>query len=215
MKQHTTQYKLIKGNEEIVFQSEADACVFLGVAKCSVASCYRRNALCKGWTIKKMGSTTHGETKTRLFKIWEAMHERCERNTHKHYKNYGARGICVCADWKEYKPFRDWAMSNGYADNLSIDRIDNDGNYKPKNCRWATTKEQQNNRRTNHRLTWRGETKTISEWSEATGLNKTTIKERINMGWTVEKALSTPVRRRTKGYRPSKTIDGGDRDAPD
>lgn len=207
MKYHTTQYKLSKNGEEKFFNSEKDACVFLGVVTCSVASCYRKGSLCKGWAIEKIRSSTHGETKTRLFKIWESMHERCERKTHKHYKDYGARGIFVCEEWKEYKPFRDWAMVHGYSEDLTIDRKDTNGEYSPDNCRWITMKKQQNNKRNNHFLTWNGETKTITEWSEATGIKKTTIKERLNLGWSVDKTLTTPVRQRTKGYRPSLKMD--------
>ena len=94
----------------------------------------------------------HGETKTRLFKIWSSMHERCERSKHVYFKDYGGRGITVCEEWGDYIRFAEWARNNGYSDKLTIDRIDNDGNYEPSNCRWITEKEQHSNKRTNRKI---------------------------------------------------------------
>jgi len=105
--------------------------------------------------------------------------------------NYGGRGIKICDEWDSYEAFRDWSLANGYEEGLSIDRIDNDGNYEPSNCRWVDAKTQGNNRRSNNNLTYNGDTHTIKEWSEITGINWSTIKERLKQGWTVERALST------------------------
>lgn len=195
----TTAYKLTKDTESKIFTSERSACAFIGVQPSTIASCCRKGYKCKGWTIEYLGRTTHGETKTRLHKIWEAMLTRCEYENHIHYANYGGRGISVCEAWHDYVAFRDWSLQNGYADNLSIDRLDNDKGYAPDNCRWATVKEQQNNKRSNRLVTWNGATKTITEWSEITGIKKTTIKERLNHGWSVEDTLTKPVRARQTG----------------
>lgn len=161
---------------------------------------------------EKHGNYKHGCTNTKLFRLWEHMRERCYYPKHPYFKNYGGRGIKVCDEWAEFKPFQNWATANGYSDGLTIDRIDNNGDYAPSNCRWATMKEQQNNKRTNRVVEYMGQMYTVTQLASKIGMNKTTLKERLNAGWSVEDAASRPVRQRTRGYRPSAKMEVQDAD---
>ena len=139
---------------------------------------------------------THGESKSRLYSVWNMMKQRCNDPNHKHYKNYGGRGISVCQEWEEsYEKFRDWAIENGYdpkanRGETTIDRMDNNGNYCPENCRIADWKTQTRNTRRNHYLTYNGKTQTFGEWENETGIYRMTIRNRIKSGWSVEEALT-------------------------
>lgn len=140
-------------------------------------------------------NATHGMKGTRLYKIWGGIKTRCLNCNDAHYKDYLGRGITICDEWKNsFENFRDWAMSNGYREDLTIDRIDVNGNYEPSNCRWATQEEQQNNKRTNHLITFDGKTQNIKKWSIETGIRSSTIGERLKRGWSIEKALTTPTK---------------------
>jgi hypothetical protein len=126
---------------------------------------------------------THGMSKTRIHKIWCHINERCNTKTHKQYSDYGGRGIKVYDEWSNnFSAFLNWAKENGYKDNLTIDRIDNDGDYRPDNCRWTDKFTQQNNQRRTVRITIGDVTKTLSEWALHTGINKATLSSRYYSG---------------------------------
>ena len=143
-----------------------------------------------------INSRTHGMTKTALYKKFRGMVYRCENKRSKSYKDYGGRGIKVCPEWRhDYMNFYEWSMANGYRKGLTIERIDNDGDYSPENCRWATKIEQDNNRRTNHFITYNAETHTIAEWSRISGITPSAIYGRLKNGWSIERTLTEPLRR--------------------
>jgi hypothetical protein len=166
-------------------------------------------------------ATTHGLSGNykhcpRLYRIWKNMKTRCFNPKPYKYKNHGGRGITVCKEWMEYLPFHKWAMSHGYKGNLTIERIDNNGNYKPSNCCWATYKEQALNSRRNHLITYNGETKTLQEWAEILSMKYTTLSSRLTTyGWGIEKAIKTPIikwrmNRVTKATTTSELSRGGE-----
>ena len=147
------------------------------------------NDLSRERLVKK--NLTHGESNTRLYKIWSDIKKRCYRKTFWAYDRYGGRGITLCKEWHDYLAFRDWCVNNGYQDNLTIDRIDNDGNYEPNNCHWVDRKTQANNRNNTKLITYNGNTKTIAQWAETLGINYRTLYNRIfNYNIPVEEALT-------------------------
>lgn len=133
---------------------------------------------------------THGKRNTRLYNTWAHMKQRCYNKNNKRYNDYGGRSIKVCDEWKDdFQAFYDWAMNNGYKDNLTIDRIDVNGSYSPDNCRWITNDEQQRNKRNTKYVTYKGVTKSLTDWCESLGLNYDNVKQRLYHGWTIEKSL--------------------------
>lgn len=143
---------------------------------------------------KSCGCLRHELSRTRIYDIWQGMNRRCYDKNTREYKRYGGRGIAICDEWKnDFISFYNWAMENGYQENLTIDRIDNNGDYKPDNCRWITNAEQCLNRRTNRYVTYNEETKTISQWAKEKNLKFCTLSHRLDSGWSVEKALNLPV----------------------
>lgn len=143
---------------------------------------------------------THGiGNENRLYRIWTGIKTRCYNPKHKTYELYGKRGIRMCDEWKKsFIAFRDLAIMNGYSDSLTLDRIDVNGNYEPSNCRWATSKQQNNNKRNNSYITYKGETRTASEWSEITGIKELTLASRKRKGWSGEECIETPLWGRKK-----------------
>lgn len=134
----------------------------------------------------------HGLTNSRLFRIWSSMKRRCNCTNIYTYKNYGSKGIKVCEEWLDFQAFYDWAMANGYADKLSIDGINNDGNYEPSNCRWVDMKVQENNRTNNRVVNYSGNKYTVSELADLLSIPYATLLYRINSGWKDRELSLTP-----------------------
>jgi hypothetical protein len=132
---------------------------------------------------------THGDSKTKLYRVFRGMHERCYDVKNKNYYMYGERGISVCKEWSEWEIFKKWALENGYAHGLSIDRINHNGNYEPSNCRWATSKEQAQNTRRNKNYTINGKTLCVTEWARKFGINEGTLKSALYRGANIESYL--------------------------
>ena len=170
------------GNEIVVRGS----CLTSGNTKS--CGCYRYDQ-----TVSK--NKTHGKSHTRIYVEWQNMKQRCFDPKDKSYPDYGGRGISICPEWvgeHGAKNFISWAYENGYKDDLQIDRIDNNGNYCPENCRWATKKEQANNRRSNILITYNGKTQTLKQWCEELGLDYFSTRQRIRRNhWSIEKAFTT------------------------
>lgn len=147
-----------------------------------------------------MGKFKHGYSHTRLHNIWIGMRQRCRDVNTREYHRYGGRGISVCEEWEDFEEFRKWALANGYDENApqgqcTLDRIDNDGNYEPSNCRWATMEEQSLNRpKRSSYYEYNGESHTLYEWANLFGIAYRTLKYRVKTGWSLEKALTTPIR---------------------
>lgn len=132
----------------------------------------------------------------RLHSIWATILKRCNNPRFGGYELYGGRGIQVCNEWHNYDVFAEWAVQNGYADNLQIDRINNNGNYRPENCRWVTPQENSNNRRSTTFYVYNGQRKSLKNWAREVGnIPYRTLHNRVTkLGWSFERAISTPSR---------------------
>lgn len=148
----------------------------------------------------------HGGTYERLYKVYNSIKGRCYNKKSPHYKNYGGRGIKICKEWLGrnigYSNFKKWAINNGYDEfankgECTIDRIDVNGNYEPSNCRWVNQKTQQNNRRNNKKVTYKNETKTISEWCDILQYKQSGVANLLNKGYTLDEIIN---------FRKNKTL---------
>lgn len=138
----------------------------------------------------RKNNITHGLRHTRLYAIFTGMKQRCFNKNCKAYIKYGGRGITICNEWlSDFMNFYNWAMANGYQEDLSIDRIDVNGNYEPSNCRWADNKIQSQNRTNALNFTHKGETHCLAEWANILKINKSMLFWRIKNGWSFEKAI--------------------------
>jgi len=139
------------------------------------------------------GYCRRGQKRPRLYGIWIGMRRRCNSPKCKDYCRYGDRGILVCEEWNSsFQNFYDWAITNGYSDNLTIERKDVNKGYSPNNCTWIIAGQQAYNRRTNHKIALNGKKMTISEWAKEYGLQKTTLRARLMAGWNIEEAVKLP-----------------------
>ncbi|MYW24988.1 hypothetical protein GTY48_15580 [Bacillus thuringiensis] len=162
------------------------------ICECGVEKKVVRNKLTTGKTVScgcyhKEKVTKHGDHKTRLYGIWKGMKDRCFLPTKKRYEDYGGRGITVCKEWLDYSNFKEWSMSNGYEEHLTIERKDFNGNYTPNNCEWIPLEEQLKNTRRSVFITYEGETRVLSDWARYFGINYQTLKGRYWRGDRGEK----------------------------
>lgn len=147
-------------------------------------------------TTKRL-KTQHGYTRSRLYAIWSGMKARCYNKNKINYARYGGKGITICEEWlHDFSKFKDWSLSHGYDDSLTIDRIDSTKGYSPDNCRWADIYTQANNKSRNIYITYHGERHTVAEWSRIIPIGYATIKKRYQSGWSVEDIFEKPIRRR-------------------
>lgn len=182
--------KLVAMQKVDATQKKDNHAYWLCLCDCGNSAVVSSNHLRCGDT-SSCGCLSNGKSYTRLYRLWDGMKQRCYTKSETAYKYYGGRGIKVCEAWKnDFQAFHDWALETGYSDELTIDRIDVNGDYEPSNCRWSTRRVQMNNTRRNRILTFNGQSKTIAEWSEATGIKQNTILYRIRRNWSVERALT-------------------------
>lgn len=133
----------------------------------------------------------HGLSKSQTYRTWEGIIGRCENENNDRFKDYGGRGITVCEAWKNFEAF--YADMGERPKGTSIDRINNNGNYEPKNCRWASSKEQSRNSRKNRMIEFDNKIKCLAEWSELLGINYSTLRKRLSRGWSITKAFTATI----------------------
>lgn len=179
------EYLTVLRRSENVGNGKKPVVMFECRCKCGKIINVSGNALLSGHT-KSCGcrKTKHHGRKDnpKLYEAWQNMKRRINDPTNKRYERYGGRGIKICPEWQEFIPFRDWSLANGYKDGLMIDRIDNDGDYCPENCRWSDRIEQMNNTSRNHFIDVKGERMTMAQAARALGLTYSTVQHRIQRG---------------------------------
>lgn len=168
------------GNDVIVYGNQLKN----GTAKS--CGCLKREVLIK----RNVQMSTHNMSKDRLYGIWADMKIRCTDKKNHDYKNYGGRGIRFCNGWNKFEIFMKWALENGYNKNLTIERINVNGNYEPLNCMWITAREQHYNKTTNRYIIYNEEKKTVSQWAEKIGISRQGLRYRLEKGWDLEDILS-------------------------
>ncbi len=169
-----------------------------GAWGCAIVACLKNGTApscgCRRSELLAKLKTRHGQCDHPLYGVWSSLRKRCENPACASYANYGGRGIRVCEEWQDFAIFFEWAIGAGWQFGLEIDRIDNDGNYEPGNCRFVTTTANQRNKRDNHLVTAFGETKILIEWSEdpRCAIGYCTLVNRLRAGWPPEQAIALP-----------------------
>ena len=145
--------------------------------------------------MKKKYSSDGTYRNERVYRIYHNMKSRCYLPTFSRYQYYGGKGIKMCQEWlSDFNNFYNWAMENGYRDDLTIDRIDINKDYCPENCRWVDMVVQNNNTRKNHYIEYNGEIKSVAEWAKIYNIHRCVLNNRLRRGWTFEKSIGTKVR---------------------
>ena len=186
---------VLKVYEEVTFKSGSKNTRWLCKCSCGKEKVVFRSNLINGHSTscgcyQKEIVSTHRLTNHRLYGIWLEVKKRCLDKKRASYKNYGGRGIVICDEWMDFMNFYEWSLNNGYSDSLTLDRVDNDGNYSPENCRWATRSVQNNNTRRNVYVECRGEKKTLAQLARDHGLSPETIRYRMNRGYEGEELVA-------------------------
>lgn len=186
------------GRKVVMWKCKCECGKECSVATTSLSSGLTKSCGCLNYEKKCDTKNKHRKFKYRnmvLYNRWRGMKKRCYVKSSTSYSSYGGRGIEVCDEWKNnFGAFQDWALKNGYKPELSLDRIDVNGNYEPSNCRWVTNSVQQNNKRNTVYLEINGEKHPISEWCHIRGFKKGVIRDRIGSGWSIEDAVLKPIR---------------------
>lgn len=206
VEKRTDDYITPSGGAHKKYMCLCDCGAYVEVIKEHLTSGRQRSCGCLR---RENGIATHGETHTRLYKIWGNMCNRCSNPNNPAWERYGGRGIFVCNEWRNFECFRDWANANGYKDNLTIDRIDNNMGYNPQNCRWVNAFVQANNKRNNHLIEYDGQTMTLGEWAKNLHIPYKTLHRRVTfLGWEIERAFNQPLRSRSVCHNVPNNKDG-------
>lgn len=141
-------------------------------------------------------NTTHNQSKTRLYKIWQGMIRRCNNPNRKDHKHYHSKGVTVCDEWYDFQIFQEWANSNGYSDELTIERIDNSKGYNPYNCTWIPKSQQSKNRTNLHMITYEGETLTLTDTALKYNIKRVTLTNKLRKGESIDSIIKKSIHKR-------------------
>ena len=182
-----------KSHNSYLWECKCDCGNITLVKKWNITSGNTKSCGClKLNSVKKMNriNTTHGMSRSKLYRVWESMKRRCDNSKTERYASYGGRGITYCKEWSKFENFYGWAKANGYEEGLSLDRIDVNGNYEPSNCRWIPLKKQAYNKTNSRKVSYNNKELTIAELANKTGKPYHLIYQRIiKLGWDVEEAI--------------------------